>query len=104
MVVVTVKGSTRGILEARQPGPRGGQPAGRSSGCPAVIGDPHRVPELRAVDQPRRRRRLALARLAQLACDHPRAVDVHALADQWRAVTAGAALGPGEALVQAAPQ
>src|SRR5665213_4617718 len=60
--------------------------------------------ELGAVDGAGLQRGLVLAPTAQLAGDHPGWVDVHALADERGAVAACAALGPGEALVQAPAQ
>src|SRR5690242_21389042 len=83
IVVVTVTGSTVRILWgsavtrcART------EPERAGSGRRALIDDPHRVAELRPVDQSRLDRGLAVLGTAQLAHDDSRAVRVDPLADQ----------------------
>jgi hypothetical protein len=85
-------GSSRRVREQPDDGRRGLSRV-------AVIDDPHRVPELRAVHDARLQWRLTRQGPAELAPDRAAVVDVHALPDQRGAVTTSAAFAPGRELI-----
>jgi hypothetical protein len=66
----------------------------------ALVDDPDRLAEGRAVDQPRSERRAAVERVAELAPQLPAIVQrVHALADERRAAAGRARLVAGGSLI-----
>ena len=68
-----------------------------------MVGEPHRVPELRAVHDPRLERRIGVQRATQLAVDGAVRAEVDPLADQRRAPATGAALALRIAVVNGPP-
>src|SRR5690242_2784513 len=63
------------------------------SGHP-MVGQPHGVPELRPVHEPRPQPELGIERPAELAVDRPGLIQVDPLSDQRRTPAAVAALAP----------
>src|SRR5437588_12838388 len=93
-----------GLAAHARPGTRAHAPGSTTSSSCALICDPHRVAELRPVHELRIDRLLAVQRAAQLAERLTRAVRVHTLAHERRALAARAALAFGREIVHAAAQ